>query len=129
MILAVKILMTGATLFLLLGFRLARSDRDRHRRWMLAGLVTFIGIAVALVLGVHVFEQSYGPAVWCVRLLGEQGAWFLLKLHRGLATLSGVLLVMKAVSGWKRRPIHPRMGSATLALWLASYASGLVLFV
>ncbi len=128
MILTVKILMTATTLCFLRGFRLARSDPQRHRRWMLAGLVSFVAIAVALVLGVHVFEQSYSPAPWTVGAFGEPGARFLLKLHRGMATVSAILLLMQAVSGWKRRPAHLKLGPATLACWLVSYASGLVLF-
>lgn len=129
MIVAVKLLMTLATLLFVAGWTQARRDLRRHRALMLSGVLSFLGIAVVLVVGVHFFGQSYAPAAWLVGAFGEAGAWNVLRAHRALATVSAVLLLAQAFTGWRRRPVHPRMARWTAAFWLASFVSGLAVFV
>ncbi len=129
MILAVKWLMTLATVLIVVGYSVVGKNLQLHRRLMISGLVSFLGIAVVLVLGVQVYGATYEPAAWAVRLFGGEGSANLLIAHRVVATISALLLLAQAWSGWKRRRIHPRMARLTLVLWLVSYVSGSCLFV
>ncbi len=129
MIFAVKLLMTLTTGFLVVGYRVAKRDNDLHKKLMVLALVGFAGTALALVVGTHVFEQTYSPAAWSVRLFGPTGASRLLLVHRGFASISACFLIFQACTGWMKRPAHPRLGRSTLVLWVVSYVSGLVLFV
>jgi uncharacterized membrane protein YozB (DUF420 family) len=129
MILAVKWLMTFATVLFVAGYSVASKNVQLHRRLMISGLVSFLGIAALLVLGAQVYGATYEPAAWAVRLFGGKGSADLLIAHRVVATVSALLLLTQAWSGWKRRSIHPRMARLTLMLWLVSYVSGSLLFV
>ncbi len=129
MILVVKCLMTFATVLFVVGYRVAGKHDQLHRRLMISGLVSFLGVAMVLVVGVHVYGATYEAAAWAVRLFGGRGSLNLLIAHRGVATISALLLLAQAWTGWKRRSVHPRMARLTLALWLVSYISGSFLFV
>ena len=129
MILAVKWLMTLATGLFVVGYGVSGRNVQLHRRLMISGLVCFLGIAAVLVLGVQVYGATYEPAAWAVRLFGDRGSVHLLVAHRVVATISALLLLAQAWTGWKRRRVHPRMARLTIVLWLVSYVSGSFLFV
>ena len=130
MIIAVKSVFTLATLCFAAGAWQARRNNALHRRLMLLGLLFTLGIAVTLVLGVHVMGSTYGPAGWLVQMAGgPAGAKGWLLAHRALATLTFVLLCVQVEAGWRRRPRHRRLAPVVLVLWGFTYLSGLTFFV
>lgn len=130
MILAVKIVFTLATLTYLAGLRVRHSNNALHRKLMALGFLLTLGIAVILVVGVHGFGGTYGPAPWLVSLTGsERGAHIVLLVHRGFATLTLVLLITQIVTGIRRRPLHGRLAPWTVTCWMVSFVSGLLIFV
>ena len=129
MILAVKWLMTLVTVLFVVGYGVSGSNVQLHRRLMISGLLCFLGIAAVLVLGVQVYGAAYESAAWAVRLFGDRGSADLLIAHRVVATISALLVLAQAWTGWNRRRVHPRMARLTMVLWLVSYVSGSCLFV
>ena len=130
MIVAVKLVFTAATLAYLVGFLNRTRNNPFHQKMMLLGFVLTLGIAVVLIVGVHVFGSTYAPAQWLVGLAGgDAGAKGVLIAHRALSTLTLVVLIMQIVTGWRRHPWHHRLYRAVVPLWCASYLTGLVIFV
>lgn len=129
MILAVKVVMTLATLCFAIGYAARQRDNRLHRRMMLAGFVLTLSIAVILVVGVHGFGAAYRPAYWLARAAGgpERAQWVLI-MHRLLASVALVALVAQVVSGLRRDPLHRRLYPYTIGLWLVTYVSGMYLF-
>ena len=129
LILAVKLVMTLATLCYAFGYAMRHRDNARHRLAMALGFLLTLGIAVVLVVGVQGFGATYRPAYWLVEWLGgDAPARNVLLAHRGLATVSLVLLIVQVVSGFQRRPLHRQLYPFTVTGWVASYVSGMFIF-
>jgi uncharacterized membrane protein YozB (DUF420 family) len=129
MIAAVQAVMSAATLAYALGYWLRHRDNLWHRRLMALGFVFTLAIAVVLVAGVHLYGATYGPADWLVQALGgDRPARVVLIVHRGLATLTFLLLAAQVYTGWRRLPLHHRLHRAVVPLWLLSYVSGMFIF-
>ncbi len=130
MIVLVKIVFTLATLSYAAGLYYRHRNNPLHQKLMGTGLVFTLSIAVVLIAGVHLFQATYGPAAWLVRMTGGMdSAGTVLIVHRGISTLSLLLLLLQVVSGWRRMPLHGRIYPLVITLWLVSYVSGLVIFV
>lgn len=130
MILAVKLVFTAATLAYAAGYWFRVRNNPLHQKLMLTGFLFTLGIAVVLIVGVHGFGGTYGPAPWLVRTVGgESAAHGVLIAHRALATVTLLCLITQIVTGLRRHPLHPRLARATLPLWLLAYVTGLVIFV
>lgn len=129
MIVLVQAVMTAATLCFAFGYAQRIRNNALHRRWMATGIVLTAGIAVVLVIGVHVFGATYGPSPWLVDLLGSEGAaWRVLRAHRVLASVTFLVLAAQGVTGWRRHPLHRRLWRLAVPLWIASYGSGMIIF-
>jgi uncharacterized membrane protein YozB (DUF420 family) len=129
MIAWVQAAMTAATLCYAAGLAVRHRNNPLHRGLMLIGFAFTAGMALALVAGVHLFGATYGPADWLVEAMGgEDAARGVLIAHRMLATVTLLLLAAQVVSGWRRHPLHRRQFRPVIALWLATYASGIVIF-
>lgn len=129
MIVAIKLVMSAATLIYAVGLVYRHRDNARHRRLMALGFAVTLTIAVALVVGVHVFGSTYGAAVWLVQAAGRAGAETVLLVHRGVATVTLLALVAQVVTGALRHPAHGALARVTVPLWLLSYVSGMFIFV
>jgi len=87
----------------------------RHMRWALTGLV----LDLAGTLVVLVFHRLLGwgiPAAHAGVVL-----W-----HRRVAYVSTALLLLVALSGWRRWPVHPRLAVVFLPLYLVTLALAIV---
>ena len=125
----VKFLMSMATLSFAAGYLVRHKNNDRHRLLMLAGFVLTLATAAVLVTGVHLFGAAYAPAFWLVSWLGgEEPAGVVLIVHRLIATAALVLLVTQVYTGIRRLPLHAKLYRFTIAAWLISYFSGMVVF-
>ncbi len=130
MILAVKLVFSIATLFFIIGYAMRWRNNARHQKLMLLGFGFTLAIAVVLLTGVYAFGASYGPANWLLELTGSvSGAKAVLLAHRGLATVTLVILIAQLVSGIRRHPLHHRLFKTVIPLWIVTYVSGLVIFV
>lgn len=130
MIFSVKLVMTLATLTYAFGYAMRHRNNSLHRKVMATGFVLTLAIAVILVVGVQVFGAGYRPAFWLVEWMGGEGrARIVLLVHRGLATVTLLLLITQVVSGIRRFPLHARLHVFTIAAWLISYVSGMFIFV
>ena len=129
MIFAVKVVMSVATLLYAIGYTLRRRNNLWHRRVMLLGFLATLAIAVVLVVGVQVYGSGYHPAFWLVDALGtERRAAIVLLVHRGVATVTLLLLIAQVVSGWRRLPLHRRLYPFTIGFWLIAFVSGMFIF-
>ncbi len=129
MILLVKLFMSIATVFYVVGLTQRHRNNPLHRKLMLAGFGCTVGIAVVLVVGVQIFGAGYGAALWLVDLAGgEEGAGRVLIIHRIFATLTLLLLIAQIIAGLRRHPIHRRLYLAVVPTWLITYLSGMVIF-
>ena len=128
MILGVKLVMSVATLLFAAGLIFRHRNNLWHRKLMMAGFATTLGIAIVLVVGVNGFGSTYSPAVWLVGMTSAAVARWILILHRVNATVTFLLLILQAISGYRRSPLHNRLYPATIGFWLISYFSGLVIF-
>ncbi len=125
----IQIFMSAATASFAAGYHFRHRNNALHRKLMLLGLLLTVGIAVVLVVGVHVFDATYGPAPWLVDLAGgEEGARVVLVLHRIFASVTLVLLLVQVVTGIRRLPLHRRLYKVVVPAWLVSYATGMVIF-
>ena len=130
MIIAVKLVFTAATLCYLAGFQMRIRNNDLHRKLMALGFVLTLGIAVVLLAGVYGFNATYAPAGWLIDAVGgEAGARIVLLIHRGVATLTLIVLIVQIVAGVRRLPLHKRLYKAVIPLWLITYVSGLTIFI
>lgn len=129
MIIAVKLMFTLATLFYLWGFIMRHRNNGLHRKLMVLGLLSTLGIAVVLVVGVHGFSAGYGPSSWLGDVFGgEIGARRVLLAHRGFSTLTLILIVSQVVTGLWRHPWHGGLGKVVFPMWWISYLSGMAFF-
>lgn len=128
MIITVKIVFTVATLLFARGLWIRPKTASTHGYWMLGGLCATLGTAVVLIVGVNVYGATYSPASWLVSMAGDHAKWVLL-IHRGISTLTFVLLLIQGWAGWRRHPLHLRLYKIVIPLWLTSYLSGLTIFV
>ncbi len=129
MILAVKALMSLATLVYAAAYAMRRRNNWLHRRLNLLGFGLTLAIAVVLAVGVRFLGASYRPAYWLVEALGrEDRAWIVLQVHRGWASLTLVLLITQVVAGLRRAPLHRKLAPWVIAAWLISYVSGSFIF-
>ena len=130
MILAVKLIFTLSTLLFMAGYAMRRRNNDLHRHLMAWGFAAAVSIAVVLVVGVYFFGGTYAPAEWLVELTGgDAGARAVLLAHRGVATLTFLLLLTQVILGLRRHPLHRKLHRAVIPLWFVSYGSGLIVFV
>ena len=130
MIVAVKLVFTLATLLYVIGFAMRIRNNALHRKLMVSGFLCTIGIAVVLVVGVYGFGGTYAPAMWLTEMTGSVGnAKIVLLVHRAVATITLVVLVVQVVTGLKRHPLHKRLFKAVIPLWTITYVSGLIIFV
>jgi len=130
LIVTVKMVFTLATMLFAWGYMVSRRNNALHRRLMVLGFVATLSIAVVLVVGVHLLGQGYAPAQWLLGAAGGPGgARMVLLAHRGVATLTLVLLIAQMVAGARRLPLHRRLHRWVVPFWLVTYLSGLVLFV
>lgn len=130
MIVAVKLVFTAATLCYFIGFLMRIRNNDLHRKLMALGFVLTLFIAVVLLVGVYGFSATYAPAGWLIDVAGgEAGGRTVLLVHRGVASLTFVVLIVQIASGMLRLPLHKRLYTTVISLWLISYVSGLVVFV
>ena len=130
MILAVKLVFTAATFAYALGYWYRIRNNSLHRVLMAIGFALTLTIAVVLVVGVHGFGETYAPAPWLVAAAGSAPlAHGVLVAHRMLATAALLVLIAQLLTGWRRHPAHARLARYTVPLWLATYGSGLVVFV
>ena len=130
MIIAVKLVMTIATVLFALGLYQSKKNINLHRLYMKLGFLSTLSIAVVLVVGVHFFGATYGPAGWLVKVFGsESTAGIILVLHRFFATVTLGFLITQVVTGIIRHPLHLKIYRYVIITWLISYTSGLVLFV
>jgi heme A synthase len=88
-----------------------RKTTPRHIRWAVAGLVLDVLGTVAVVvttrgLGWHVPHRSEDVAL----------------VHRGFAYVASALLVVQAVTGARRHPVHHRLGPVFLVVYAITYA-------
>lgn len=128
LILLVQIVMTAATLCYAAGLAVRHSNNPLHRALMLTGFGFTLGIAVVLVVGVHVFGATYGPAEWLVGMGNHGFAYGVLIAHRLLATVTFLLLVAQVITGIRRQPAHHWLFKPVIPLWLLTYVSGMVIF-
>ena len=129
MILAVKLVMTIATVFFALGLYQSKKNVNLHKLYMKLGFISTLSIAVVLVAGVHLFGATYGPAAWLVNVSGSKAtARIILVLHRIFATVTLGFLITQVVTGIIRHPLHHKLFRYAIITWLISYTSGLVLF-
>lgn len=128
MILAVKIVMTIATLFYIVGFSYRTRNNGLHRKLMITGFIFTLSIALVLAAGVNIFGAGYTPAPWLASVAGD-GAGAVLIAHRLLATLSLLLLISQVAAGLLRHPWHRRLARLTIPAWLVTYVSGMAVFV
>lgn len=115
------------------GWRAVRAgDVARHRRRMLAGLALFAAFLVLYLYRISIVgpTQFDGPAV-----VGASLYVPLLAVHVVLAIACVPLLYYVALLA-VTRPIsdvgdtsHPRVGRVTAALWLASFALGVAVYL
>ena len=130
MIILVKLVFTAATLCFVLGYANRFRNNPLHQRLMISGFLLTLAIAVVLVVGVYGFGESYAAAGWLVRLTGsEQGARIVLIIHRLVATVALLFLIIQIVTGLRRMSLHRRLHRPLIALWLVTYLSGLTIFV
>ena len=130
MILAVKLVMTLATLFFAVGLAFPRRNNPLHRILMSAGFLSTVAIAVVLVVGVQIFGAGYEAAPWLVQVTGGvEGAARVLITHRLVATVTFFALFFQVVAGFRRKPVHTRFFKVVIPLWIITYLSGLVIFV
>lgn len=86
-----------------------------HKRWGMAGVALSLGgIVIVLVLtyalGWHVDQRFPG----------------VVRVHRVLALAATALVLLIAVSGWRRWRIHTRLYVAFFPLYIATVATALV---
>lgn len=130
MIIIVKLIFTLATILFVAGYTQRRRNNDLHRQLMAWGFASTIAIAVVLVVGVNIFDGQYSPAGWLMDLTGsEAGARAVLLAHRGVATLTFLLLLTQVILGLRRHPLHLKLHRLVVPLWAITYGSGLVVFV
>jgi cell division protein FtsW (lipid II flippase) len=104
------VVMAGALACFVTAYRVRR-DTPRHLRFALAGTAIDVTGTVAVllthrVLGWHVPAHDATVAL----------------VHRGCAYLVTVLLVVQAVGGARRWPVHKRLGRPFVVLYALTYA-------
>lgn len=126
MILALKAVMTLATLCYAVGYASRHRDNRLHRRAMLAGTALVLGGAMLLAAGVAGFGTPYHAAYWLTRAVGgaERARW-LLAFHGIIAGVALVLLAVQTGTGLHRALLHTRLYPFTISLWLLTYISGM----
>lgn len=130
MILSVKLVMSLATLVYAFGYAMRHRNNPLHRASMGLGFLLTLSIAVVLVVGVQGFGAGYRPAFWLVEWMGgEQRARTVLLVHRGIATVTLLLVLAQVFSGVRRLPLHRRLHPFTIGAWIVSYVSGMFIFV
>lgn len=130
MIVAVKLVFTVATLFYIAGYSMRIRNNALHQKLMGLGFACTLGIAVTLLVGVYGFDGTYSAAMWLEDMAGgAEGARAVLLTHRGVATLTLLVLIVQILAGLKRHPLHKRLFKVLIPLWIVTYVSGLVIFV
>lgn len=92
-----------------------RLDTPRHMRWALTGFAldltgTIVVLVVHKVLG------------WPMRVAHAE----VVVVHRALALCVTGLLLFTALAGWRRWPVHPRLGTLFLPLYWVTLALAVV---
>ncbi len=129
MIIAVKLVMTLATVLFALGLYQSKKNIHLHRLYMKLGFLSTLSIAVVLVAGVHFYGVTYGPAAWLVNVSGSEAtAGIFLVLHRVFATVALIFLITQIVTGIVRHPLHLKIFRYVIITWVITYTSGLFLF-
>lgn len=94
-----------------------RKVTPRHVRWAVAGaVVDLVGTVCVLVThrGLGWTVPAHDPTVAAV--------------HRACAYAATALLVVQAVGGARRWPLHRRLGAPFLALYVVTYALAVVAY-
>ena len=130
MIIAVKIVFSLATLAFIAGLRVRRSNNQLHKRFMILGFILTLSIAMILIAGVHLFNQTYGPAQWLVEISGGiNQAKNVLIAHRVFSTIALLFLVTQVITGIVKNPLHRVLVKFVIPFWSISFFTGLVIFV
>lgn len=124
----VKLLFSGATLAFLLGFAPRWAATAAGRRRMTLGLALAVAGALVATLGLAQPGVEPVPARWALGLAGDGVRWLLLA-HAVLTGLALLGLGAEVVTGLLRRALHGLASMAIMALWLATYALGMFLYL
>jgi hypothetical protein len=128
MILAVKLLLTGATLAYGIGYSVRRRNNSLHRMVMPAGLLLSMAIPVVVAVGRIRFGEPYPAAYWLVRALETDGRVNgVLAVHAVVFFCALAALLAQGATGVLRSPLHRRLFPYAAILWLAAYLGGMFL--
>ncbi len=113
---AYVLVMAAGLLCFVVAFRLRR-DTPRHKRWALTGTALALGGVVVVLLAWRVLDWQV-PA--------RSATW--VGVHRTLAYAATALVLLVAVSGWRRWAFHTRLYWVFFPLYGAALLTALIAY-